>query len=97
MRDAYISAPEALELGLADEIITPKKRGSLRQGKRKNTFSKSPTKKQLRSLVNKLFERIHIDIPKDLTIHSVVDENEVIEEYDNSVVEVTDLEQKDEQ
>lgn len=83
-RDLFITSEETLQLGLADAIIEHKKRGSLRNGARKTTFSKKPTKKQTISLIDKLSKRIQLDLPKDITIHSITEESEVIEQYDNT-------------
>lgn len=63
-RDLYISAEEAVMLGLADKIIEQKKRGNLRK-MRENTFSKKPKSQDMRKLINEIYGRINrVKVPK---------------------------------
>jgi len=57
-RDVYITATEAISLGLADKIIEPKKRGNLRRT-RVAAMNKSIDVKSLKKLVNHLYRRIN--------------------------------------
>lgn len=67
-RDLYLSAEEAVALGLADKVIEPKKRGSFRK-LRQETLSKKIHPLTLKKLVGKLFSRIKYPDIKDLTIN----------------------------
>jgi hypothetical protein len=61
-RDLYITASEAVSLGLADKIIEPKKRGNLRKA-RQIGLKKTP--ENMRKLINSMYERINkVKIPK---------------------------------
>jgi ATP-dependent protease ClpP protease subunit len=55
-RDTYLSADEALSLGLVDEIVQPKKRGNLRKSREK-ILSKHPSAASMGKLVNSLYKR----------------------------------------
>lgn len=66
-RDLYLSAQEAISLGLVDKIVEPKKRGTFRKS-RANHLSKAPSKRSLKSLVNRLYERIGLRGVKELVI-----------------------------
>lgn len=56
-RDLYLSAEESIFLGLADEIVRPKKRGNFRK-KRQHHLSQPIDQKRLSKLADKLFKRI---------------------------------------
>lgn len=63
-RDLYLSASEAVSLGLADKLIEPKKRGNLRKV-RQAALKKAPDTSELRKLVNSLYQRINkVKVPK---------------------------------
>jgi ATP-dependent Clp protease protease subunit len=63
-RDLYLTAQEAITLGLADKIVEPKKRGNLRR-MRQSALSKKPPAGELKKLVNELYSRINkVKIPK---------------------------------
>lgn len=63
-RDLYISADEAVKLGIADEIIQPRKRGNVRKARAK-ALSKHPSTKEMSSLATHIFKRIkRFDVPK---------------------------------
>lgn len=68
-RNLFLFADEAVSLGLADGIITYKKRGNLRQ-KRLLAMSLAPSTKQMKTLVKRLFDRINMKISvKDFNIN----------------------------
>lgn len=63
-RDVYLSASEAVSLGLADRIIEPKKRGNLRKA-RQAAMKKEVDAKVMKDLVKSLYERTNRSrIPK---------------------------------
>ncbi len=63
-RDLYMSASEAVSLGLADKIIEPKKRGNLRKA-RYAALKKEPEAKEMNKLLKDLYARINkIKVPK---------------------------------
>lgn len=63
-RDLYLTAQEAVTLGLADKVIEPKKRGNLRRMRQAN-MKKTPDSKEIRGLIHKLYMRINkVKIPK---------------------------------
>lgn len=66
-RDLYMSAEEVIQLGLADRIIHPKKRGSYRKI-RQHHLSQNVDKRKMNKLVIKLLERIQAG-PKRMEIN----------------------------
>jgi len=72
-KDLYITAQEAVDIGLAEEIIPYVKRGNLRQ-KRRN--KKKPSSRKLSKSCNALFERLQIPVKiSEVMIHApIVDE-----------------------
>lgn len=90
-RDVYLTAQEAVQLGLADQIVKPKKRGNLRK-KRASHLSTMPNPKSIKSLVKKIHNRIGINSKiRDITItlppKDEVDETLVV---DNTPLEVVE-------
>ena len=67
-RDLYLGSKEVLELGLADAIVQPRKRGNFRRGIRRKTFSNPPTEQKMKKLVSSLYKRVKMDVPDNLTI-----------------------------
>jgi len=68
-RDLYMTAEEAVQLGLADTIIPHRKRASFR-AKRIKHLAEKPTSKELKPLLEKLYKRIDINIkPRDFNIN----------------------------
>jgi len=68
-RDVYITAEEAVLIGLADRIVQPKKRGNLRRIRQAH-MSKAPDKRKLNALLKRIHQRT--DRPgkiKDITIN----------------------------
>jgi ATP-dependent protease ClpP protease subunit len=55
-RDVYLSAAEAVSLGLADKIIEPKKRGNLRKV-RTAALKKDQDNKELKKLITDIYRR----------------------------------------
>ena len=63
-RDLYLSASEAVSLGLADKVIEPKKRGNLRKV-RYAALKKEPDTKEMNRLLKDLYSRINkVKVPK---------------------------------
>jgi ATP-dependent Clp protease protease subunit len=77
-RDLWLSAEEAITLGLADKIIEPKKRGNLRRA-RIALLNKNVDPKSLRKLVKSIGERIHQDKSLKIELHTPH------EEFDKSI------------
>jgi ATP-dependent protease ClpP protease subunit len=62
-RDVFLTAEEAIALGLADKIIEPKKRGNLRK-MRQAHLKKQPEKAEIQKLVGSIYKRIHrVNVP----------------------------------
>lgn len=87
-RDLYLSASEAVSLGMADKVIEPKKRGNLRK-LRQAALKKTPDVADMKKLLSKLYARINkVKVPK-------IEFNEVTKEpsdpnliVDNKPIEV---------
>ena len=63
-RDLYMTASEAVSVGLADSILEPKKRGNLRK-KRQAALKKDPDNKEMNKLLKDLYSRINkVKVPK---------------------------------
>ncbi len=63
-RDLFLSAGEAVSLGLADKVIEPKKRGNLRKA-RQNALKKTPSNGDMRKLINDIYARLNkVKVPK---------------------------------
>jgi len=63
-RDLFLTASEAVSLGLADKVLEPKKRGNLRK-MRYATLKKEPDNKEMKTLVKSIYSRINkIRVPK---------------------------------
>jgi len=79
-RDVYLTAEEAILLGLADRISESKKRGNLRKS-RSYGLAQTPDKKDLSKLVRSLYKRIHKtrQVTTNIQIHTPK------EQYDNSL------------
>ena len=71
-RDLWLTAEETIQLGLADKIVEPKKRGNLRRS-RIAIMNRSIDKKEMARLIRELSKRIDnpktfkivVDIPKE--------------------------------
>lgn len=63
-RDVYLNAEEAIQLGMADKLIEPKKRGNLRK-MRQAALKKQSSVSEMRSLIKSIYTRINkTNIPK---------------------------------
>ena len=67
-RDLWLSAEETIMLGLADKIIQPRKRGSLRKN-RIASMKAERDKKDMSKLVRMLKDRIYMDKLTKLELH----------------------------
>jgi len=73
-RDVYLTATEALALGICDEIIMPKKRGNLRKS-RQHAMNVPQSKHKITKLVKSIFDRTGLSSrSKDVVIKISVDE-----------------------
>ena len=101
-RDLYLTATEAVMLGIADGILEPKKRGNLRKV-RSHALAKVPDNKELTKLVKNLYKRTHkggtltkieIHIPKEEFDNSLtIDTSPVPEEVE--INNITSNEEKE--
>lgn len=82
-RDLYLSADEAIALGMADKIVEPKKRGNLRKI-RQSTLKRTPDTSEMKKLIHRLYNRVNkVKIPK-------IELNEIVKEpSDPNVVILT--------
>lgn len=87
-RDLYLTAEEAIMLGIADKIIQPKKRGNLRRS-RIAIMNQPVNSVNMKKLIRDLSKRIHL--PKTLKIDIQVPSEEcdpnIIVEKDINVLE----------
>jgi ATP-dependent Clp protease protease subunit len=67
-RDLYLTAEEAIMLGLADKIIQPRKRGSLRRN-RIASMKQERDKKDMSKMLKMLKDRIYMDKLSKLELH----------------------------
>ncbi|MEM4360402.1 MAG: ATP-dependent Clp protease proteolytic subunit [Candidatus Bilamarchaeaceae archaeon] len=91
-RDVYMTAEEAVQLGIADAIIEPLKRGKFR-ALRASNYKKGNDKKTVQALIKKIFDRIKVPIIKNLKIQipsDPIDDSLVIEkDVEKDAEEVT--------
>lgn len=72
-RDLYLTASEAVSLGLADKIMEPRKRGNLRK-MRQASMKKTPSNQEMKDLLKSLYTRINkVKVPK-IELNPVVKE-----------------------
>lgn len=72
-RDLYLSASEAVSLGMADKIVEPKKRGNLRK-MRQAALKKNPEAAEFTKLVADIYGRINkVKVPR-IQLNPVVKE-----------------------
>jgi len=84
-KDIFISAEEALKLGLIDEIVEYRKRGNYRRGPRKRTFENLPKPSEIKQLYKKLCNRISIPAGGEIKIEIKREEFEPLQkEFDNT-------------
>jgi ATP-dependent Clp protease protease subunit len=67
-RDLYLTAHEAVSLGLADKIVEPKKRGNLRK-MRQASLKKASASSELPQLIKDLYSRVKIPQSTTVTIN----------------------------
>lgn len=68
-RDMFLTATEAIQTGLADSIVEPKRRGSLRK-KRRSALAKHPSANVMKKLTKALYDRIDIGVNlTDFSVH----------------------------
>jgi len=80
-RDLYLTADEAVFLGLADKVIESKKRGNLRKMRQAHML-KVPSPTVLKKVMSKLYNRIQFPVNiKDITIN-----NPIIEKIDPTLM-----------
>ena len=85
-RDLWISAEEAIMLDLADKIIQPRKRGSLRKT-RLNSMKQERDKKDMGKLLRMLKDRIYMDKLSKLELHIPQEQFDKALVVDNTPVE----------
>jgi ATP-dependent protease ClpP protease subunit len=72
-RDLYLTASEAVSLGMADKIVEPKKRGNLRKA-RQAALKKTPDNAHMKRLLADIYARINkVKVPK-IELNPVVKE-----------------------
>jgi len=93
-RDLWISAEEAVMLGLADKIIPPRKRGNLRKARiasMKQVRDKKDMSKLLRMLKDRIYtdklSRLELHIPEEKFDKALVVDNSPVEEEAVSTVQ----------
>lgn len=74
-RDLWLSAEEAIYLGLADELIEPKKRGNVRK-KRAANLKEKPDAAELKKIIEKLRGRVHLPNGINITVNSCAEESD---------------------
>lgn len=82
-RDLYLSAEETIQLGLADRIVHPKKRGNYRKV-RQHHLNQKIDKRKISKLTRKLLERIQAT-PSKLEI--TINEPKIEPTDDNLIIE----------
>lgn len=83
-RDLYLTANEAVKLGLADRVIEPKKRGNLRKT-RNALLKKMPPHIEMDTLVHELYKRVNRhNVPKLLLNKLTSDECDPAVKVDES-------------
>jgi ATP-dependent protease ClpP protease subunit len=85
-RDLWINAEEAIMLGLADKIIQPRKRGSLRKV-RIASMKQERDKKDMSKLMRLLKDRIYMDKLSKLELHIPEEKFDKSLVVDNSPIE----------
>ena len=78
-RDLWLSAEEAISLGLADKIIEPKKRGNLRKV-RMSAFKNVNNTKNLSEITDRLLTRIYANKNIKIELHIPT------EQFDKNIV-----------
>lgn len=94
-RDAYLTAQEAVLLGLADGIVPKSKRGNVRRKRRAN-LSKKANGLELHRTVTKIYKKLRIPVkPGQLVINKMEpDPIEEIKEIETATAETNDNSEK---
>lgn len=88
-RDVYLTAQEALSLGICDQIIQPKKRGNLRKI-RQYALENGPSKNRLLKLVRSIYDRIGLPSRgKDITVSVPKDEIDETISVEEDLTQIT--------
>lgn len=92
-KDLWITATEAVEIGMADEIIPYTKRGNLRKKRNYRFLKKKPSSRKLAKTCNSFFSRIELPV----NISEVMIHTPAIDESDPNIIieELTDTEGSD--
>lgn len=101
-RDTYISAREAIALGLADKLIEPKKRGNLRR-MRIALLRQAPEPREFNKMLKELKARVHMSknmklelhVPEEFSDSNIFVEDVVIAEPEQEFTEVSSVISKD--
>ena len=72
-RDLYLTAKEAIQLGMADKIVEHKKRGNLRKA-RQHALKSKVNQKTMQNLVNRIYDRIGIYSVPEVKINDISEE-----------------------
>ena len=92
-RDLYLTAQEAITLGLADKIVEPKKRGNLRK-QRQAALKKAINHGEMEALMKKMYTRVNRHTVPKLELNKPVKEPEdVTLQIDNTPVSPEVLEE----
>jgi len=86
-RDLYIKAEEALQIGIADFIVQPKKRGNLRKKRTASLIKNKPTEEDMKKLIGDLYKRIKVNVPTEITITLPKDEIDTSLTIDETPIE----------
>lgn len=96
-RDLYLTAEEAVQLGLADKIIHPKKRGNLRKA-REHHLRQKVDKRRMNKLAVKLMKRVKVNTKLEIKLPDYkpepVDDRLTIEPIPDDGVEVENKEKQ---
>ena len=97
-RDLYLTASEAVSLGMADKLVEPKKRGNLRK-MRQTALKKVPDAAEMQKLLIEVYARINkVNVPKIELNHAVkeaADPNVIIDDKPVEVNNVPGMQQKE--
>ena len=80
-RDLWISAEEAIQLGLADKIIKPVKRGNLRRARIAN-LNKQVDKNEMKKLIKDLSNRVYKEKSLKIELSAPAEEFETLDHCD---------------
>ncbi len=100
-RDVFMSAQEVKDLGLADQILSHKKRGNLRRGPRFKSLNKPFDSDTVQATVNKIFKRMDMPTLSEVTVNRpkvepideslFIDETPVPDDFDQTSRDVLEI------